>query len=84
MAFKKLRFKYNISNFYFSSLRALEYVGKENMSMAEIYSRRAVKYGRRARDLSSKIGVSLDENFTNMLSCAEEAYEFAKKHNKKS
>ena len=90
MAFETFRFKYNMGNFYHYSQvlnRAIDpsdIMSPLNMLLIEAYSKRALKYGRRARDLSSKIGVNLDENFTNMLSCAEKAYEFTKKHNKKS
>lgn len=45
-----------------------------NMPLIEDYSKRASKYGRKARDLSNKLGIALEEGFTNTLSAVETIY----------
>ncbi|MFA7707664.1 MAG: hypothetical protein WCX73_01830 [Candidatus Pacearchaeota archaeon] len=80
MAFEKFRFKYNMGNFHHYTLALIGTItpgspDAPNFPIVEIYSRRAVESGRKARDLGSKLGITLDENFTKALASAEGIYD---------
>jgi hypothetical protein len=86
MAFEKLRFKYHMIGLktYSEELVRIiptrESIDDSNINIIERYSRRAVSHGRKARDLSSKVGVTLDENFASVLSSAEGFQESCKEY----
>lgn len=72
-------------NFNYFFAETLQAINQQNTPKAEIYSQKAVKWGKRAKDLKSKIREAefSDEDLANSLSYMQDMYEFSKKQNEK-
>jgi hypothetical protein len=93
MAFEKLRFKYHMVGLkvYAEGLIKLtsdpqdrnanpSNISDLNMKFVERYSRKAVSHGKKARDLSSRINVPLDENFASIFDTAQKFYDLCQEY----